>query len=205
LRIIELVSNPGVGGLESVVESLGRGLVSLGHDLKVLLFCDPVAPRPPLAAGLESAGVNVEIVFRPSRSYLRERRMAAELCESYKPDVVHTHGYRADLLAEPVIRSMGIPTVGTVHGFAGGDFKNRIYEWLQLRAFRRFSAVIAVSRPLAEHMRSAGIPAEKLHLVLNGWRPASPPLSRLEARAAWIYLLTERGSDLSDGFPPRKA
>src|SRR2546426_3337951 len=36
-----------------------------------------------------------------------------------------------------VARRLGIPAVTTVHGFTGGDWKNRFYERLQRRAYRR--------------------------------------------------------------------
>jgi glycosyltransferase involved in cell wall biosynthesis len=95
---------------------------------------------------------------------------------------VHTHGYQADVVVGRAAASAGLPTVSTVHGFTGGDFKNRLYEFLQLRAFRRMSAVIAVSLPLCDRLRGAGVPAGRLHLVRNAWSSPAPPLTRSEAR-----------------------
>ncbi len=64
-----------------------------------------------------------------------------------------------------------IATVTTVHGFTGGDWKNRVYERLQRRAFRRFDAVVAVSHPLGESLaRGRGAAdASPRHPERLGW------------------------------------
>jgi glycosyltransferase involved in cell wall biosynthesis len=131
--------------------------------------------------------------------------------------VVHTHGYRADLQAGAVARRLGLATVSTVHGFTGGDWKNRLYERLQERALRRFDAVVAVSRPLAGRLRSRGVPAERLVSIPNAWHRSGYALTRTEARqrlglgqgdfvVGWVGRLSaEKGADvLVDALPSMK-
>jgi glycosyltransferase involved in cell wall biosynthesis len=103
---------------------------------------------------------------------------------------------------------LGIPTVTTVHGFTGGGWKNRLYERLQRRAYRKFDAVVAVSRPLAEQLIGDDVPPQRLHCVPNAWPETAPPLDRLAARRAldlredgfligWVGRLShEKGPDL---------
>ena len=109
----------------------------------------------------------------PGRAYLRERAAIARLLREVRPDVVHTHGYRPDVLDAGVARGQGIAVVTTVHGFTGGGWKNRVYEWLQCRAFRRFDAVVAVSRPLVGLLERRGHPVSLvvrvIWFVLVGW------------------------------------
>jgi glycosyltransferase involved in cell wall biosynthesis len=107
-----------------------------------------------------------------------------------------------------VARRAGIPTVTTVHGFTGGDWKNRVYEWVQTRAFRRFDAVVAVSRPLQLRLVQSGVPAERIHVVPNAWSHTAPALERVDARRAlglpldafvigWVGRLSqEKGPDV---------
>ncbi len=182
MNILQVVSNPGVGGLEGVVASLSAGMAARGHRVHVGLFCDARAPRPPLADALEGAGVAVELWAMPPRAYVRERRAAEALCRKVEADLLHTHGYRADVLDAPAGRRCGVPTVSTVHGFAGGDFKNRLYEKFQVRALRHFDAVVAVSQRLAENLAGRGIRASRLHTIVNAWRPGRAPLERAAAR-----------------------
>src|SRR6266704_2075951 len=132
----------------------------------------------------------------------------AELCRRLRPDVVHTHGYRADVLDAAIARGLGIPVVSTVHGFTGGGRRNRFYQWLQRRALRRFDAVVAVSRPLVDDLAESGVPGERLYYVQNAWYPADPPLAREAAcralriapdgfRVGWVGRLSaEKGPDV---------
>jgi glycosyltransferase involved in cell wall biosynthesis len=95
---------------------------------------------------------------------------------------MHTHGYRPDVIDAPVARRMGVPTVTTVHGFTGGGWRGRFYEWLQVRSFRAFDAVVPVSRKLEGELAARGVPGRRLHLLRNAWKPSTPFLDRVEAR-----------------------
>ena len=175
--------------------------------MTVGLVVDEGGANHPLAEALRGAGIAVREVRVRSRAYLRERRRIRELCCAVRPTVVHTHGYRADVLAASAARSAGIPVVSTVHGFTGGGLKNRLYERLQRRALRRADAVVAVSRPLAEGLERSGVSADKIRLIPNGWSGPTP-LSCDEARrklglesdalvAGWVGRLSrEKGCDV---------
>lgn len=196
LAILHVVAPTGLGGLESVVRALAAGHVAAGHRVRVLAVMDrePDASHPFLK-GLKSGGVETEVVIAPGRGYLAERRAVARSCAVFQPDVVHTHGYRPDVIDASVARGRGIATVTTVHGFTGGGWRNRLYERAQLRAFRRFSAVVAVSRPLLDRLAAAGVPVARTHLIPNAvvQTPASP-VTRATARAA-LGLDADRFAD----------
>jgi glycosyltransferase involved in cell wall biosynthesis len=112
------------------------------------------------------------------------------------------------VLAGAVARGAGLATVTTVHGFTGGGWKNRVYEWLQRRAYRRYGAVIAVSRPLAERLAGAGVPRDRIHTITNAYVSPVPPHPRAEARRllglegdapvlGWVGRLSrEKGADV---------
>ncbi len=184
MTVLQVLSSAWLGGLERVVEMLSTGLLARGHDVHVVVFSGPGAAQAPLVDALRSAGVGVETRTVPARAYAREGRETAELCRRVVPAVVHTHGYRADVVGAAAARRAGFPTVTTAHGFAGGDLKNRLYEGLQVRAFRRFDAVVAVSAPMADFLVARGVPSARVHTIVNAWRPGPPPLARAAARAA---------------------
>jgi len=179
------VTAPGiVGGLERVVHALAVGHRALGHEVRVVSITDPGDVAHELAMSVAARGVEVSQLALSSRAYFRERAAIADLCRRTKPDVVHTHGYRPDVIDASVARSLGIPTVTTVHGTTGGDWKNRCYERLQRRAFRRFDAVVAVSAPLAQALLGSGIHRDQLHIIRNAYQPVNDLLGRSAARRA---------------------
>ena len=200
-----------VGGIESVVRLLASGQHRQGHDVRVLATVDAPGAAAPFLDGLRADGVDVVPIVAPGRAYGHEWSVLREACVRWRPHVVHTHGYRADVVAGTAARRARVPTVTTVHGFTGGDLKNRGYELLQRLAFRRFAAVVAVSAPLARSLGAAplGVRGERLHLVPNAFDATRRVAARDEARRAlgvpatdlrigWVGRATrEKGLDVA--------
>lgn len=170
------------GGLERVVEMLAIGQRSAGTDARVLALLDRRGPHPFVEA-LERHGVPVTPLVIPPRGYLAEHRGVRSLARALDGPVIHTHGYRPDVIASAAARAEGCVTVSTVHGFTGGGWKNRLYEFLQQRALRRADAVVAVAGPVASRLRGAGVSGERLFTVPNAFQPYAGLLSRDAARA----------------------
>lgn len=178
MKVLHLLAPGPFGGLEQVVVSLTEAHARSGHVIHIGLTLDSGGTVPDIFDRAAEAGARVHEFRAGARAYARERRWVAGLCHELRPDVVHTHGYRADVVGASVARHLGVTTVTTVHGFTGGGFKNRLYERLQRRAFRRFDSVVAVSAQEFGVLERAGVPASRLRLIRNG----TPPLDRLEGR-----------------------
>jgi glycosyltransferase involved in cell wall biosynthesis len=199
---------PGLaGGLESVLIELTTGLRQRGHVVLLAAVLDHGVTEHPVTRRTAEAGVDVERIVVPPRAYVREYATLRRLIRSRRPDLVHTHGYRADLLAGAAARHEGVPWISTVHGFTGGGRKNRLYEWLQVRAYRQAQGVVAVSRPLRDLLERRGVPGPLIQIIPNAWM-AKPVLRRDEARRAlavsgeipllgWVGRLSrEKGADV---------
>jgi glycosyltransferase involved in cell wall biosynthesis len=191
-RILHILAPAYVGGLERVVHALALEQARRGHDVHVVMFAYGPG-EPPLSRDLAAAGINNRVVHVAARGYLAERRAARDIIRQLRPDVVHTHGLRVDVVTGAVPRALGIPSVATVHGRTGGGVKMRMYEWAHFVALRRRDAVVAVSRPLIGLLTASGIRANRIHFIPNAWRGASSGLTREAARAALgIGRLDER-------------
>ncbi len=208
LSVLHVLAPARYGGLERVVSSVAVGQAEAGIDTRVLAIVEPDDAEHPVIMALRRDGITADALVIPPRQYLAERRGVVDWCRRTRPSVVHVHGARPDVLLSGVIRAAGFPVVTTVHGFTGGDLKNRFYEALQRRALRGMDAVIAVSRPLARELIRRGVPAHRVHLVPNAARRSDVTLSRADARAqlgiashetvvGWVGRLTsEKGCDV---------
>lgn len=197
-----------VGGLYRVVEALSCGQAGRGQEVHAAAVVEPGHRGHPMLEVLHEAGVGVNVLVVGNRDYPGERRRIADLCRRLRPQVLHTHGYRSDVVAAGIARRFAIPTVTTVHGFTGGGWKNRFYERLQRAAYRRFDAVVAVSRRLGEELAAGGVPRDRLHVVPNAWsgRPATlePAAARRELgvpddrfHVGWVGRVSrEKGPDV---------
>lgn len=182
LSIVHVAAPSLVGGLERVVQGLACGHHRQGHRVTVVSLVGPRDDDHPFPVPLREAGVTVhELRFSP-KALLAERRCVRRLLDRIRPDIVHTHGYRPDLLHAPTARRLEIPTVTTEHGSSRLGGKAAFYEWLKRKAFRRFDAVVAVSSAIAGFLVREGVRPENVYLVPNGWAGQVAFLSRSEAR-----------------------
>ena len=166
--VLHLAAPARHGGLERVLIELGQAQVARGYATAVVLVLVPGDEQDhPVALALESAHVETFVVTLGARRYLAERRKVAELIDRLRPDVLHTHGFRSDVVDSGVGRRRGLATVTTAHGFIGGTARGRLYERLQVRAARRMHGVVAVSDRVADRLRKGGVASERLYVVPN--------------------------------------
>jgi glycosyltransferase involved in cell wall biosynthesis len=206
--ILHVLAPARVGGLEAVVRALSREQLRRGHRVVVFPVLHEEPGEHPFLRALKEEGVPVVEERVPVRGYRLERALVRRQLDSMAPDILHTHGYRPDLLDAPVARKLGIATVSTAHGITGTGFRVKTYEWFQTRALRGFDAVIAVSRDLGLRLVKCGVPSDRLHVIPNAWAPAGPPLDRMAARGVlgipgsgpvvgWVGRFTpEKGADV---------
>ncbi len=205
LRILQVIAPAPIGGLESVVAALSLGLARRGHLITVSASVDPSGGPYPLLELLECEGVRV---VRAGGGYRAEASALPRVAKEAGADLAHSHGYRSDVLLR-VARTDRLPLVTTLHGFTGGNFKNRMYERLEVLALRRFEAVVVVSEPLRRRARLAGIAEQQVHLVPNAYAALYPPDSRSTSRMrlglpargtviGWVGRLSrEKGADVA--------
>jgi glycosyltransferase involved in cell wall biosynthesis len=184
LSVLHIVAPASVGGLERVVASLAIGQQASGLDVSVAAVVNGDGDSHPFVTECRGAGIDVHPVTVAGRDYRGERRAVATLCQRLTPHVVHTHGYRPDVIDAGVARRLGIPSVTTFHGFTGGEWRNRLYERAQRWSARRFDAVVAVSQPIAEQLMTSGVRHDRLWVVANAHQPRSALLDREAARQA---------------------
>jgi len=207
IRVLHVVAPARLGGLERIVTMLAAGQRKRGvHVAAVLTPGD--APDHPFIARLQALDIPVTPLVVGARNYLREYRSLGSLARRFRPGVIHTHGFRADVIAGAVARAHRIATVSTVHGFTGSGRYTGVYERVQCIALRRADAVIAVSRPLVDRLSRAGVPSERIHCLPNGFEPPEQILARSVARqelgiptnaivAGWVGRLSrEKGADV---------
>ncbi|MBC8165109.1 MAG: glycosyltransferase, partial [Bryobacteraceae bacterium] len=208
MKIFHLLAPAPFGGLERVVFALAAGQKASGHDVTVLSLLEADASEPSLIGELRGVGVQVVPIITHRRAYHVQRRSLQEICVRLAPDVLHSHGSHPDVLAASLGASCRATLVSTVHGFTGGSYRNRLYQWMQLVSYQRFDAIVAVSRKLAEDLASRGRLRDKLYTLPNAWfAPDSllaaeldrepPQLSHEVFNIAWVGRMSrEKGPDV---------
>lgn len=166
-KIVHVVAPAEIGGLERVVHALTLGQASRGDRVTVIALLSRASSDHPFLQPFKRSAVGVEVIALPGRAYVAEYRELRRILRVLAPDIVHTHGYYPDVLAGIAARRERIGTVSTSHGFSGGDVKNRVYEWIQRRSFRRFDAIVAVSRKMRDDVVRSGVAERRVRVIQN--------------------------------------
>lgn len=84
-------------------------------------------------------------------------------------DVIHTHGYKSDILGVWAARKAGIKSVVTPHGFENAeDLKLQFFIWLGCKAMKFADKVAPLSEQLVEDVKKHAIPDNKIQYIRNG-------------------------------------
>lgn len=111
LRVLEVVGNAIVGGVERHVQALVEGLTAQGFRMRALCPFES-----PFTDALRASGCPVHIAMIEQSLEWRSLLMAAELIRRHQVDLVHTHLFNATLLGSVAGTLAGVPAVATIHG-----------------------------------------------------------------------------------------
>lgn len=99
-------------------------------------------------------------------------RTIPELCRMIREknvDIIHTHGYKSDILGLIAAKKTGIKCVATAHGYESNPaFKLGMYFKIGGMALKYFDIVAPLSPELHEYCESFNIKPERLRLIPNG-------------------------------------
>lgn len=83
--------------------------------------------------------------------------------------IIHTHGYKSDILGIIAARKAGIKSIVTPHGFENtSDLKLRLFIWLGIKAMKYADVIAPLSKQLSDDVHKAGIEKNKIHYIQNG-------------------------------------
>jgi glycosyltransferase involved in cell wall biosynthesis len=178
------------GGAELLLGDLAAVAPEAGLDMTVGYLED--RSGSPAAVRLRQAGVEPTLIAIPPRMYtsafFRVRRHLAAV----KPDIVHTHLGASDVLGGLAARSLGIPSVSTIHSLgAGADAPSTSRERARARVYAtgtKLSAarVIAVSESAREEVvRRDGLDPRRVVVIHNGVARHPTPGAGRDVRAEW--------------------
>ncbi len=113
-----------------------------------------------------------------------------------RPDVVHSHSLKTDVLSAPLCRLLGLPLVVEVHGYLRpDDLRVRFYEQIDRFSLRFAAAVLTLSQQYRAEVISAGVRPERTYLL-----PSGLDLDRLRSQVGKRDLREElRTQGFTDG------
>jgi glycosyltransferase involved in cell wall biosynthesis len=207
MKILQVISSSGMYGAESVILNLARGLKTAGHPCFLGVFANSQNPNLQLhqraiEEGMPSYPLPCKGRFDPT-AIRRIRDLATEI----GADVIHTHGYKADLYARLALLDYGVPLVSTCHNWLDEDWRSYLYGVVDRYVLKSFPQVVAVSEEVRQRLLEVGVLQERIRVIPNGidLRPftverGSDPVDWSQDRPAVVGIVArlsgEKGVDL---------
>ncbi len=179
--VLFLISSEGYFGAENMLVNLASALSNLGCRCVVGVFCDSRFQHTEVGDRAKAQGLTVELVPCAGRFDSRAVKQIRRLIAEYDVDVLHTHGYKADLYGYFSQWSSRVALVATCHNWPSRALSMRAYALLDRLALRKFDRVVAISDPLFEILLRSGVEAGRVKMIANGveidrFRDAKPTL-----------------------------
>ncbi len=169
LNVLQFITPVGLHGAEMWILALAKNF-------------DPRKVNCQLSVTLESEDQNIEVYHRFRALSLEAHQIKmrgrfdpkgimalCRLIREKKIDIIHTHGYKSDILGLIAARITGIKALSTPHGFDNAkNFKLQLFIHLGCLALRFFDQVAPLSEELESDMYRFGVSPAKVRMIMNG-------------------------------------
>lgn len=166
MRILQLISSAGYYGAENVVVNLASALAELAHQPVVGAFHQPGSAEPDILRFARERGL--ETWSFPCSGRLDRAGVSVLRRELARFDILHTHGYKANLYGWLASRSLGKGPIATCHNWPNRKGSLAVYAALDRVILRNFPKVCAVSANVLELLGNFGIRPPQAELIANG-------------------------------------
>jgi glycosyltransferase involved in cell wall biosynthesis len=168
MRILQLISSSGFFGAESMIVSLMKGLSSTNCHVALASLLNSAQGSAELSRYVRNLNFQSFEIPCGAKLDLRSISELRRITISGNYDIVHSHGYKADLYSRLAINGSKRVRIATVHNWPCKTFKMRAFAALDKFALRSFTRIVAVSDAVAEELVRSGVPLDRITLVENG-------------------------------------
>jgi glycosyltransferase involved in cell wall biosynthesis len=181
MKILHIISSGGMYGAEAVILNMSRTLNEIGHCSVLGVFSNSSNPNIQLHERASNEGIESHLI--PCKGQMDRTVLTSirELAARIGADVIHAHGYKADIYVYSALRKGSVPLVSTCHTWYDNDLFVFLYGVADRFVLRSYAAIVAVSDEVKQRLLKAGVCEGNIHMVRNGidLRPfdkASPAL-----------------------------
>jgi glycosyltransferase involved in cell wall biosynthesis len=168
VTILQLISSEGYYGAESMLLALARSLPGHGCRSIVGVFRDSRSHSTELETRAVQLGLQVAIVPCDGRWDWKTVRYIRDLVEVNGVDILHTHGYKADIYGFAAAWRRRVALVATCHNWPSRLLSMRAYAAVDRLVLRQFDRVATASGPVAGSLSRWRVKARKLKSIPNG-------------------------------------
>jgi glycosyltransferase involved in cell wall biosynthesis len=168
MKILHIISSSGMYGAEAVILNLAHAFAGGPHSCAVAVFDNTDNPNHQLYDGAVAGGIEAYLIPCSGQADRSTISAIRALAAATAADIVHSHGYKADIYCFLALRRSKIPIVSTCHTWYDTDRTVTLYGKLDRLILRRFTRVVAVSEEVRRRLLGAGVKGGRIRIVRNG-------------------------------------
>lgn len=169
LRVLQFGSSNGLFGAERWILALIRYCDRSEVENTIITIKDSPAARTDLIDKAEEMGFHTDLVEACGPYDPRTIFRTAALIRKHNIDILHTHGYKSDIIGYLAAKLARVPVISTPHGSELSiNRKLNMYHKIGDHFLRKVDKVVPVSEGLRDEYLNKGVPPEKIKLILNG-------------------------------------
>ncbi len=176
MKIMQIIGGSEAGGSRSHLITLCKELLNKEIEVEIICFTDDI-----IAKTARENDIPVKIFPMKSILDLRVINQLNKYIKISMPDLIHTHGFRANFIGRMANIGDDTPIITTVHSSMYYDYSNRAKKLFYHRIDKLTRSLtikyIAVSEALKKELEQDGISSERIAMVYNGL-PMDFPLNK---------------------------
>ncbi len=166
MRIMMFAAGGDIGGGKTHILSIARE-VARDNELRLICFRDDVMSREAPSMGIDTRTV------KSNGNIFEAIKLACNQAKEFRPQLIHCHGAKANMLGALVKRLYGIPVMTTVHSdpnldYLGSPLRDLIYGNINKLSLRHMDYLVAVADRMRELLIERGFDAQNIFTVYNG-------------------------------------
>ena len=168
-RVLHFICSTGFYGAEKWILALANNIDRNEIDSELVVTSEAESQDLKISAAFRDMQLPAHELRMSGRFDIRVVHSLVKLIRERNIDILHTHGYKSDIVGIMAAKIARIKSICTPHGFENtDDWKLRQFISLGCRTFRYFDLVVPLSRQLCEDSRKFGVAESKLVYIRNG-------------------------------------
>lgn len=192
MRVMHVMGGGDVGGAKTQIMNTVTGLARRNEVMLISFRAGPFADEA------RERGIDVRVIER--HNPFRAARAMRDLVDQFRPDIIHCHGGRANLMGAMVRRTRRVPVVTTVHSdykldYLGNPLKQHTFGAANAVALRFLDFYQPVADRMARTLIERGFDPERIVKIYNGMEFRRPEGEFDRAQ----YLKENYGAEIAEG------
>ena len=169
IRVLHFICSTGFYGAEKWILALANNCDQREIDSELVVTKEWDTHDLRLTEEFRDMGLIAHELPMKGRFDVRVINALAGLIREREVDIIHTHGYKSDILGLAAAKLAKITCIATPHGFEKmDDWKLSQFIKLGCWSMKYFDSVAPLSVELCSDMRRFNVPEEKIEYIQNG-------------------------------------